>query len=108
MIFRPRRCVAVMWSLFSPRHQAEASLIESPLTVISTDGSGLVAGPPCTLPSVIEKLLLWQGQLMTPSVTLFTAHPWWVQVAENALNSPAVGWVTTTLLSAKTFPPPSG
>jgi hypothetical protein len=60
------------------------------------------------LPSVMEKLLLWQGQLMTPFAMLFTAHPWWVQVAEKALNSPAVGCVTTTFRSPKTFPPPSG
>src|SRR5690606_22555767 len=93
------------------RHRApaaQARVIESPSTVIGTDGSGLGAGPPCTLPSVMEKLLSWQGQLMTPSETLCTAHPRWVQVAENALNSPADGWVTTTLRSAKTLPPPSG
>ena len=31
-----------------------------------------------------------------------------MQIAENALNSPAVGCVTTTFCSAKTVPPPTG
>ncbi|GHF03526.1 hypothetical protein GCM10010359_00320 [Streptomyces morookaense] len=45
---------------------------------------------------------------MVPPVTAETVHPSWVHTAENALNSPFAGWVTTTLLSLKTFPPPSG
>jgi len=57
----------------------------SPLTVMFTAGSGCFAGPLFTLPSSIEKLLLWQGQLMTPFAMLLTAQPWWVQTAENAL-----------------------
>jgi hypothetical protein len=32
----------------------------------------------------------------------------WVQTALNALNSPAVGWVTTTFSAENTFPPPTG
>ena len=35
----------------------QASVIESPLTVIFTSGSDFVAGPLFTLPSSIEKLL---------------------------------------------------
>ena len=46
--------------------------------------------------------------MMTPFDTSLTVHPWWVHTAENALNWPAVGWVTTTFWSAKIVPPPSG
>ncbi|CAL9596894.1 hypothetical protein SUDANB70_05379 [Streptomyces sp. enrichment culture] len=60
---------------YGPAPAAQASVIESPSTLMGTDASGSGAGPPCTLPSVIEKLLLWQGQLMTPSATLCTAQP---------------------------------
>ena len=59
-------------------------------------------------PSAIANLLPWHGQTITPSATDLTLQPWCVQVAEKALNSPAVGWVTTTSLSANTVPPPTG
>src|ERR1700722_10782320 len=45
---------------------------------------------------------------MVPRATLSTRHPRWVQTALNALNSPAVGWVTTTFSAENTFPPPTG
>src|ERR1700729_2576639 len=45
---------------------------------------------------------------MVPLATLSTRHPRWVQPAMNALNSPAVGWVTTTFSAENTFPPPTG
>src|SRR5580693_1417314 len=45
---------------------------------------------------------------MVPLATLSTRHPRWVQTALNALNSPAVGWVTTTFSAENTFPPPTG
>lgn len=82
--------------------------MESPLTVIFFAGSGDCAGPCFTLPSATANLLPWQGQLMVPPVTVETVHPSWVHTAENALKSPFAGWVTTTFLSLKTFPPPSG
>ena len=34
--------------------------------------------------------------------------PWCVQIELKALNSPAVGWVTTVLVAAKILPPPTG
>src|ERR1700733_637648 len=45
---------------------------------------------------------------MVPPATLSTRHCKWVQTALNALNSPAVGWVTTTFWAENTFPPPTG
>src|SRR5580704_8734904 len=45
---------------------------------------------------------------MVPPATLSTRHCRWVQIALNALNSPAVGWVTTTFSAENTFPPPTG
>src|SRR3546814_20633675 len=39
--------------------------------------------------------------------TPVTRQPWWVQVAENALNSPAVGWVITIFSSSRIRPPPT-
>ena len=56
----------------------------------------------------MENLLPWQGQLMVPPPTEPTEQPWWVQVLENALKSPELGWVTTHFWSANTAPPPSG
>src|SRR5262245_45007941 len=58
-----------------------------------------------TEPSAIEYLLPWQSQLMVPPLTEARMQPWWVQTASNALNEPAVRWVTTTLRSAWTRPP---
>src|SRR3954464_1824042 len=43
---------------------------------------------------------------MKPLTTLPTRHCWWVQTAEYALKSPAVGCTTTTTPS--TTPPPTG
>jgi len=37
-----------------------------------------------------------------------TGQLWWVQIELNALNSPAVGWVTTAWRSARILPPPTG
>jgi hypothetical protein len=37
-----------------------------------------------------------------------TVQPWWVQVAENATNFPAVGWEITMPASVKTLPLPTG
>jgi hypothetical protein len=76
--------------------QVQARVIESPSTLICFAGRGLDAGPPFTLPSAALNSLPWQGQWMIPSDTLFTEQPWWVQIDENALNSPEFGWVTTT------------
>jgi hypothetical protein len=53
-------------------------------------------------------LLPWQLQLIVPSATSVTGHPWWVQVAEKARNCPGAGCVTTTSCSANTVPPPTG
>src|SRR5690606_6193531 len=71
-------------------------------------GSGVLAGPSTTAPSATANLLPWQLQLIVPSTTSVTGHPWWVQVAENARNSPGLGWVTTTSCSRNTAPPPTG
>ena len=76
--------------------------------MVFTEGSAEGAGPLCTLPSVMENVLPWQGQTITPPCTPDTVQPWWVQIAENALNSPAVGWVTTTVGLSSTTPPPTG
>src|SRR5215203_1992892 len=45
---------------------------------------------------------------MTPSSTRETSQPWCVQMLVNPLNSPAVGWVTTTCSADTTSPPPTG
>ena len=84
-----------------------ARLIESPETVIFSSASGNVAGPCSTSPFSMEYLLPWQSQLMVPSETLDTRQPWWLQIAVKHLNSPSVGWVTTTSSSAKIVPPPT-
>ena len=49
-----------------------------------------------------------RSQVIVPSATDDTTQPWWVHTAENALNSPATGWVTTTLSRSRTVPPPTG
>ena len=36
------------------------------------------------LPVSASKTLMWQGQMIRPSVTSATGQPWWVHVAENA------------------------
>ena len=80
----------------------------SPVTLIVLAGSGLGAGPASTAPSVIEYSLPWHGQSILPSAIWLTVQPMWVQTALKALNSPAVGWVTTTSWVAKILPPPTG
>src|SRR5450759_4670539 len=45
---------------------------------------------------------------MVPLATLATVQPIWVQMALKALNSPALGWVTTVFVASKTLPPPTG
>src|SRR5690349_13502798 len=79
-----------------------------PLTVIFFSGNGDVAGPFLTEPSLAENLLKWQPQLIVPPDTSATVQPWWVHVALNALNCPALGWVITTSAAATTTPPPTG
>ena len=80
----------------------------SPSTVIETSARGAVAGPLTTEPSSREKALPWQLQGISPSLDALTEHPWWVQVALNALKSPSVGWVTTTFSASNTAQPPTG
>ena len=46
----------------------------SPSTLIAVSGSGELAGPDSGEPSVMENLLLWQGQSMVLD-TLVTSHP---------------------------------
>src|ERR1700738_1326541 len=77
-------------------------------TVIWRFGRGLGAGPWTTAPSAMAYLLPWQGQSIVPAATLFTVQPWWVQIAENALNVAGAGCVTTPLSPANTVPPPTG
>ncbi|CAM5688278.1 hypothetical protein SVIOM74S_05715 [Streptomyces violarus] len=76
--------------------------------MICSAGSGRVAGPWATEPSAMRNLLPWQTQLMVPSETDATVQRWCVQIAENALNRPCSGWVTTTSSSLKILPPPTG
>jgi len=71
-------------------------------------GSGRGAGPVTTSPVVMLYWLPWHGQSMVPSLIWLTMHPMWVQIALNALNSPAVGWVTTTCGPGKIMPLPTG
>ena len=77
-------------------------------TVARKPSSAKVAGPASTSPFSIENLLPWHSQLIVPSETLDTTQPWCVQIAVKHLNSPALGWVTTTSSSAKIAPPPMG
>src|ERR1700760_2471543 len=79
-----------------------------PLTVIFAAGSGRGAGPATTAPVEMLYWLPWQGQSMVPLLTWLTMQPMCVQTALNALNSPAVGWVTTTLGAGKILPLPTG
>ena len=62
-------------------------------------GSGLVAGPCTTEPSLMLNLLPWQGQLMVPFETLLTKQPACVQIAVNALKNPDSGCVITMRLA---------
>ena len=43
----------------------------------------------------VKKCEWWSGQIITPSRTALMVPPWWGQRAENALNTPSSGWVTT-------------
>jgi hypothetical protein len=79
--------------------------IESPWTKIALAGNGRVAGPFATEPSRLNRLP-WHGQLIVPSATLFTVQPAWVQIADNPLNTPCVGCVSTT--SPMITPEPRG
>src|SRR3984957_20768641 len=79
-----------------------------PLTLICSAGSGLGAGPATTSPVAMLYWLPWHGQSMVPLLTWLTMQPMCVQTALNALNSPAVGWVTTTLGPEKIVPLPTG
>lgn len=76
--------------------------------MIAMGGSGLVAGPWTTEPSVMLNLLPWQGQLMVPFETLVTKQPSCVQIELNALNEPDCGCVITILWAVRISPPPSG
>src|ERR1700722_4337977 len=77
-------------------------------TVIGAAASAVGAGPAPTPPALILNLGPWQGQSMVPSATWLQRQPTWVQIALKALKTPLAGWVTTTLASVKTVPPPSG
>lgn len=56
----------------------------------------------------MENRAPWQVHTMAPPSTLLTGQAECVQVRSNALNTPAVGWVTTKRASGKTMPPPTG
>src|ERR1700733_5515703 len=79
-----------------------------PETLICLAGSGRGAGPATTSPVEMLYWLPWHGQSMGPLLIWFTMQPMWVQTALNALNSSAVGWVTTTCCSGKILPLPTG
>src|SRR5665648_135325 len=55
----------------------------------------------------MSNVLPWHGQSMVPLATLATVQPLWVQIALKALNSPALGWVTTIFSASRTVPPPT-
>lgn len=93
--------------LASPKIRHPSRMVP-PVTVIRSAASGCGAGPATTAASVMLYRLPWHGQLMVPSLTPTTMHPLWVQTAEKPLNSPSLGWVTTTSCSSKTLPPPTG
>jgi len=76
--------------------------------LIAIGGSGLVAGPWTTEPSVMLNLLPWQGQLIVPCETLLTKQPSCVQIALNALKDPDCGCVITMRSASMILPPPSG
>src|SRR5215469_12878700 len=80
----------------------------SPSTLMASAGSGLGAGPPTTEPFLMLYWLPWQGQRIEPSTIWLTMQPMCVQTALKPLNSPALGWVTTTLFAVKIMPPPTG
>src|SRR6188768_3527622 len=82
--------------------------MESPLTLMATALSALLAGPFATEPSATLNLLPWHGQLMVPPDTSPTTQPACVHTAVKHLNWPAVGWVTTIFWSSKILPPPTG
>src|SRR6202042_1784128 len=86
----------------------QASVIFPLATLMVLAGSGFGAGPRTTWASVTLYSLPWQGQSIVPSATLSTVQPMWVQIALKPLNSPFVGWVTTTFSAVKIFPPPTG
>ncbi len=72
-------------------------------------GSGFLASLEAVgVPVVMSNWLPWQGQTICPFCTLVTAQPWWVQMALNALNSPADGCVTTKSAAGSINPPPTG
>src|SRR5262249_41335611 len=89
-------------------HAQPVTVISSPLPVACLAASAFGAGPPTTEPSWIEYWLPWHGHVMMPPETVPTVHPLWVQIALNALNWPAVGWVTTTFWASKILPSPTG
>ena len=80
----------------------QESVILPLLTAIVSAASAEGAGPPATDPSAMWNLLPWHGQLMVPPETLLTVQPACVQTAVNALNVPALGWVTTTFSAENT------
>src|SRR4051812_33341215 len=79
-----------------------------PLTVMVFGVSPVGAGPDTRSPVAASKWLWWHGQMIWPPSTEPTMQPWCGQTASKALKAPAVGWVTTVLVSAKTLPPPTG
>ncbi|CAM5486137.1 HTH-type transcriptional regulator HdfR [Streptomyces alboniger] len=87
---------------------AMRGLLPATLTALRAEHPGLRVSCHEMEPSAMSNLLPWQGQLMVPPSTLVTGHCLWVQRLEKALNSPLVGWVTTTPSSLKILPPPTG
>src|ERR1700692_380928 len=79
-----------------------------PETLTDTEASGAVAGPWMTEPSFALYWEPWHGHWMTLFETLDTVQPAWAQTAGNALTSPLLGWVTTTLADESTKPPSTG
>ena len=55
--------------------QLRENLVRSQPTVTATLGRGEGAGPPITAPVWASNRLPWQGQLITPSLTLSTMQP---------------------------------
>ena len=87
---------------------AQLTVNVSPVTVIVLGVRPVGCGTGDPAPVAASKWLWWQGQTIWLPSTDATVQPWCGHTASNALNVPAVGWVTTVWLSAKTLPPPTG
>ena len=100
-----RGVIALLSRFSAAPNTSQPRTIESPWTETAFASSGRDAGPFATEPSKLN-LLPWHGQLIVPSCTSDTVQPACVQMADNPLNTPAEGWVST--MSSMITPDPTG